>query len=264
MIKNSEKDWFSIVGSQFEHPAIILWRAVELRHIGEALKECPLREPVLDIGCAEGKISGLLFGDKRLNGLDNCWGLLRQNRKSDIYRTLILADACYLPYKNDAFSSIFSNCVIEHIPDLDRVLSEAARVLKDKGIFLFSVPSDKFRDFLFFAVIFEKLRLKKLSFWYKRKRNLLLNHFHCYDHLRWKEILKAKGLNLLKYDYYMTKEAVFLWDLLAFLALILKFAWPFNCLLPGINKWLIGYFKKYYNKDAGIGGALILVAQKGE
>lgn len=262
MTKAKDKDWLDILKKQFEHPAIVLWRAVELSHIDNLLKQYSLDQPILDLGCAEGKIGGFLLRGKQLIGLDNCWELLQENKRTDIYRALILADARRMPYKDAVFGSIFSNCVIEHIRDIDSVLHEAFRVLKDKGIFLFTVPSHKFADFLFFSVIFERLRLKHISGWYKRKRNTMLNHFHCYDHNQWKVILKKKGFNLIEHKYYMTKKATFIWDFLAAGVFVLKTVWPLNYLLPKISRWLSSNLRRYYDMDAEIGSGLLLVAQK--
>lgn len=255
-------DWISEVKNKFDHPAVVLWRAIELKHIEEVLNKRNLTEPILDLGCAEGKIAGLLLKGKKLIGLDNSWELLSQNKKNEVYQELILADACYMPFKNGFFSSVFSNCVVEHIPDIKAVLQEVYRVLKPKGIFLFTVPSDKFGDYLFFSAIFKILGLKSISNWYKKKRNKLLNHFHCYDHSHWKDILKSKGLELIKYDYYMTKEATFAWDFLAVFVFILKLVWPLSYSLPNINRWFSNHLNKYYNMESDTGSGLLLVVEK--
>jgi len=256
-----EKDWLDILKEQFEHPAIVLWRAVELRHIDSALREYKLDAPILDLGCAEGKIADVLFKSDELIGLDNSWELLSQNRKTNIYKALILADACRLPYKNGVFGSVFSNCVIEHIPNLDMVLSEVSRVLKAKGLFLFTVPSHKFADFLFFAVIFDNLGLRSIASWYKIKRNKMLSHFHCYDHNRWRDILKSKGLDLIDYQYYMNKKTTAIWDFFAggvFLLRKLKLKLDKNLFITRILK--ASYASNL--ADNGIGGGLLIVAQK--
>lgn len=262
LVKVENKDWLGILLREFDHPAIVLWRAVELRYIEKMLNTNPLKDPMLDLGCAEGKIAAILFNGRKLIGIDNCWELLRHNKKTDVYRALVLADACRMPYRDNTFLSVFSNCVIEHIPDIDCLLDEVRRVLRDKGDFFFTVPSHKFADSLFFSVIFNKLGLKGLSEWYKTKRNRLLHHFHCYDHNRWKNILSQNGFTLINYSYYMTEKATFIWDFLAAAVFILKAVWPLNYLLPKIKKRLAAYLKVYYDADSAVGSGLLLVAQK--
>jgi len=255
-------DWIDILKDKFEHPAIVLWRAVELRHIEKSLKGHKLNSPLLDLGCAEGKIAELLFKGQSLIGLDNCWELIRNNRERTAYKALILADACRLPYKNAVLGSVFSNCVIEHIPDLDAVLGEVSRTLENKGVFLFTVPSHKFGDFLCFSTIFNNLGLGKVAHWYKKKRNKLLNHFHCYDHNTWTKILSDKGFRLLEHRYYMVRKATFIWDLLAACVFIIRPICPAG-FLKVINRQLTDFLRPYYTMDSEIGSGLLLVAEKG-
>lgn len=257
------KNWANILSEKFDHPAIVFWRAIELNHLSEALKKYELNCPILDLGCAEGNIAGILFKNKRLIGLDNCWDLIKKNSNHQVYKALVLADGCAFPFKNETVESIFSNCVIEHIPDLNGLLNEISRILNKRGIFIFTVPSHKFADFLSLSIIFDKLRLKNLSKWYKLERNRLLNHFHCYDHNSWRKILNEKGLNLIEYRYYIKKKETFIWDALAIGERILKFIWPLNYLLTKINKSIINRFNLNYDNAPKIGSALLLVAKKG-
>ena len=256
-------DWIAILKEEFDHPAIVLWRGIELRYIEEFFNKYELASPVLDLGCAEGKIADALFKNKTLVGLDNCWGLLSQNKKTGIYKALILADGCRMPFKKGTFGSVFSNCVIEHVPDIDTILSEVSLALREKGMFLFTVPSHKFADFLFFTEVFNNLRLRRLAQWYGRRRNKQLNHFHCYDHLAWGRLLQEKGLRMLEYRYYMAQKAVSAFDILAALVVVLRSLWPLCYLVPKLNGWLEGYLRKFYNMDSQTGGALLIVAQKG-
>ena len=256
-------DWLNEVENKFGHPAIVLWRAIELKHIEEVLNKYPLNEPILDLGCAEGKIAGLLFKGKKLIGLDNSWEFLSQNKENETYRALVLTDACNMPFKDGFFSSVFSNCVIEHIPDVNKVLSEISRVLKPNGLFFFTVPSHKFADYLFFSIIFEKLGLRFLSHWYKNKRNALLKHFHCYDKETWNNILLSKGFKVLNSRYYMGENSAFVWDFLAFIFLLGK---KIKINLDN-NSFLLKAARLAYASDITMGksgaGLLIICSKRG-
>jgi len=255
-------DWINEVKNEFDHPATVLWRAIELKHIEEVLNRYNLTEPILDLGCAEGKVATLLFKGRGLLGLDNCWDLIRQNQKTATYRALVLADACKMPFKNGSFNCIFSNCVIEHIQDLYALISEVVRVLKSGGLFIFTVPSNKFGQFLFFHVLFKKLGLNSLAGWYSKKRNSQLSHFHCYGHDVWQEKLKGKGLRLIEHVYYMPKKAVMLWDFLAAAFFIVDKIQPFSILEKKFTLRLRSIFEKYMHQDCSLGGGLLIVAAK--
>jgi len=261
--KPENKNWLDIVKKEFDHPSIVLWRAVELRQIEGLLNKYTMEKPILDLGCAEGKIASLFFKGKSVVGLDNCWELIKENKKTDTYNAMVMADACVMPYKNKVFGSIFSNCVIEHIPDISKVLKESSRVIRDRGIIIFTVPSHKFGDFLFFSALFNALGFKHLANWYKAKRNKLLNHFHCYDHNRWREILGQNGFRLVEYKYYLPRRATCYWDLMAAIAIIVKHIWPLSCFGRGINNWFSNRLDLYYNMQSQDGSGLLILAEKG-
>ena len=71
------------VKGEFDHPATVLWRTIELIALNKVMNAIPFRNPVLDLGCAEGKIAEIVFRDRKVIGLDNCWKLLSQNKKTE-------------------------------------------------------------------------------------------------------------------------------------------------------------------------------------
>ena len=260
--ETKQKYWIEILRQQFAHPSIILWRAIEAKYIERILNRYALPEPILDLGCAEGKIANALFKNKHLFGLDNTWNLIKQNKNTETYKALILADGCQMPFEDSSFGTVFSNCVIEHIADLNSLLSETGRVLKKDGLFIFTVPSDLFGEFLFFNVILKRLGFKGLADWYSRKRDLMLHHFHCYSHKVWQEKLKEKSLVMTEYVYYMPKEAVMLWDLLAGIVFIADKIKIFKRVREEMMSILKYPMYQFYDQESISGGALLIVARK--
>jgi SAM-dependent methyltransferase len=175
---------------------------------------------------------------------------------------LFLADGCFMPFKERAFQTVFSNCVIEHIPDLDKLLSEVSRVLNKGGKFIFTVPSDKFGEYLLFSVLFRNIGLATLAKSYATFRNRTLCHFHCFSHDIWVDRLKKYNLKTINYAYYMPKRSTMFWDFLA-AAIFL-----FNRLgaSKNIERRLTLIFKKklhkYANLDNERGAGLLIVASK--
>lgn len=258
----NSKNWPDILREEFEHPSTILWRAIELKQLDAVLNKYNPQIPILDLGCAEGKITDILFNGKHIFGLDNCWGLIKQNWKVGTYKALVLADGRWMPFKENSFRCVFSNCVIEHIPDLKMLLNEVERVLKHRGLFIFTVPSAKFGEFLFFHVLFKNLGLNTLANWYSRKRNSMLNHFHCYDHVVWQEKLKNNNFSILEYKYYMPKKAVMLWDFLAALIFIINKIKPLAFIEKNMAPKLNHILNRYYDLESPLGGGLLIVALK--
>jgi SAM-dependent methyltransferase len=258
------KDWLEVIREQFDHPATILWRAIEVAHFEEAIGKFEPGGLILDLGCAEGKIGGILFNDRRIYGLDNCWELLSQNKRADTYRTLILADACKMPLKDKTFGCVFSNSVIEHIPDLDSLLSAVKNILKDRGLFIFTVPSDKFGEYLFFSAVFSNLRLNSLAEKYINLRNKRLNHFHCYDHNIWKQRLEQNNLKIIGYSYYISKKAAMAWDFLAAIAFIMN-KLKLHKLIEYLNTVSLQHLRRIVRLDSArndSGAGLLIIAEK--
>lgn len=52
----------------------------------------------------------------------------------------IIGDARKLPFKNSSFEAVVCNSVLEHIYEVDRVVEECFRILKDGGIIYMCVP----------------------------------------------------------------------------------------------------------------------------
>ncbi|MBR5546782.1 MAG: methyltransferase domain-containing protein [Clostridia bacterium] len=51
-------------------------------------------------------------------------------------------DIQQIPYENDSFDLVIANAMLYHVPDLDKAISEVARVLKPDGRFICSTTGD--------------------------------------------------------------------------------------------------------------------------
>jgi len=94
---------------------------------------------VLDLGCGTGVHARELT--KRgaiVTGIDNSEPSLALARLDSPDLTFVFGDVEKLPFKNSSFDVLLSAMVLGHLPRWDRVLGEVHRVLKRKGIFVFS------------------------------------------------------------------------------------------------------------------------------
>ncbi len=178
-------------------------RAVEARFYGNI----ELPAPTLDLGCGDGHFAGLAF-DRRLEvGLDPWSGPLREAEKSGVYQKTIEAEASKIPYPEAYFSSAVSNSVLEHIPDLDPVLSELERVLKPGAPFIFCVPNHRFLSTLSIGRFLNKIRLKALGDLYRRFFDRISRHHHCDDLSIWQQRLSAAGFEIVDWwDYFSPRS----------------------------------------------------------
>ena len=115
----------------------------------------PLPAPILDLGCGDGHFASVAFTRKLDVGLDPWWGPLQEARARHVYHTLTHADGARMPFPDARFATVVSNSVLEHIPDVEPVVHEVARVLQPGGWFHFCVPGPNFRRFLSVARVLD-------------------------------------------------------------------------------------------------------------
>lgn len=190
-------------------PPVALWRAVELR---VAAQESYLR-PLLDLGCGDGLVAHVLFGPEPVDsGVDPWLEQLRKAAGTGVYRHVQQADGHHLPYARDAFATVFSNSVLEHIPEVAPVIEDVGRVLRPEGRFVFTVPSDAFRRFLHTyqtrLASGDRLGAER----YAAQVDARLAHHHYHTPQEWAELLAAAGMELERARYYIPEHVEQLWD----------------------------------------------------
>jgi SAM-dependent methyltransferase len=90
---------------------------------------------VLDLGCGVGH-SFHLLAPRETVGVDvDAAALAGQERET------VVADMRALPFGDASFASVLSVQSLEHVPDPERAVAEAARVLEDDGVAVFVTPN---------------------------------------------------------------------------------------------------------------------------
>jgi SAM-dependent methyltransferase len=186
-----------------------LLRAVEARFYQDLL---PLDEPVLDVGCGDGHFASVAFPRPLAAGIDPHAGALREARGRGAYLVLAQALGDALPFASGQFATVVSNSVLEHIPSVEPVLAEIARVLQPGGRFIFCVPSQHFTELLFFTQLFRRLRLAGPARAYERTFNRISRHSHCDGPDVWQARLARAGLDLTASFSYFSERALYALD----------------------------------------------------
>ena len=181
-----------------------LLRAVE----AQFYQDIHLEAPTLDLGCGEGHFADLTFDRKIDMGLDPSRESLQEARQRQSYHLLAEADAGQMPYPDRYFSSAFSNSVLEHIPHVEKVLGETARVLKPDALFVFCVPNHRFNDFLSIAMFLDKLRLTALAKLYRAFFTYISRHRHMDSPETWTDRLEQAGFTVEKWWHYFPPDAL--------------------------------------------------------
>jgi ubiquinone/menaquinone biosynthesis C-methylase UbiE len=238
-----------------------LLRSVECR----LLSRYTFEHPILDVGAGDGHFASLLFPDGVDVGVDPSAEVLSHAAKWGVYGELRVASAGDLPFPDNSFGSVISNCVLEHIPDLDSALGEIARVLKPGGFFATTVPSPDYESFLLGSTLFRSIGLKPLARLYGRWMTRISYHYHYYAPEEWRKRLARSGLQVMEWEYYFSPGAHRAFDLSHYVSapsvLVRKMTgkWILFPNKPGVGlqRALLG---RFYDRDVKGKGAYILLA----
>lgn len=183
-----------------------LLRAVEARFY----QDIDLPGPVLDLGCGDAHFASVAFNRPLEVGVDPWTPPLREARRlrPHVYHALIQASGAALPFPEAHFASAVSNSVLEHIPDLDPVLRDLARVLRPGARFVFCTPSEHFLEFLSLSRGFKQIGLRPLASAYESFFNRISRHYHCDSPAAWQERLARAGFVVERHWYYFSVGAL--------------------------------------------------------
>lgn len=105
------------------------WRSWESPRDVHELVAPELSGPVLDVGCGEGRLAGLLARGVSWIGVDSSIAQLVANP----YHPAIRADMLALPFADGTFAEVTHLWCLYHLDDPLPAISEAARVLRPGG-----------------------------------------------------------------------------------------------------------------------------------
>jgi SAM-dependent methyltransferase len=274
-----DRDYLTLLLNQYWFaPPVALWRAIELRTLAQ--ERFP--RPILDLGCGDGLIAQVLFADALplAAGFDPWFGQVRQAAQSGSYAAVQQALGDAMPYPDATFATVFSNSVLEHIPELVPVLREAARVLRPGGRFIATVPSDAFRRLL--AGYRSRVAVGDFAGAeaYAAEVDRRLEHHRYPTPDAWARMLARVGITLERARYYIPAEVEVRWDRANATYGIHEdglqvYRWLASPRLRKfgyqrlIRRWVVQalseYWREAYEQDVpsgGVGGGLLVVGRK--
>lgn len=202
-------------------PEMILHKSIELT----ALVDHDYEGRGLDLGCGDGIVGGLLANEAGLDDLHGVdisavdeAGLLSRG-----YQGYRVSDIQALPYDEATFDYVVSVCVIEHVPDLQAVLAEAARVLRPGGRFYFTTPSPAYAESLMFYRLLRAVGLTRRAGAFLDFRDIMAMHYHYLTPEGWNKALIEAGFSDIRTDPIFSRRQLLAYDVLNIQAYFLKF-----------------------------------------
>lgn len=171
----------------------------------EIYKTLEFHRPILDVGCGDGIYTKILFNEKIDVGIDPLDHELEHAKKLDIYENLVNAWGNEMPFENETFKTIFSNSVLEHIPNIEPVLKEINRVMQNDGILYVTLPTNLFDHYSIAYQTLNFFGLHKFKEFYRIFFNKFWKHYHYYAREDWVKLFEKCGFEMVKVQEYGTK-----------------------------------------------------------
>jgi SAM-dependent methyltransferase len=145
-----------------------------------------------------------MYGTQPIAGIDRDAVALKRAKR--VLPGVVQGDARYLPYANESFNAVTAICVVEHLPEIDRCLSEIARILKPGGVLIATVPSHEWKELFFWNRLLSMVGLKR---WGRRLADAYdqeLVHLNLLSRTEWKERFSHAGLELERIDGWLDQR----------------------------------------------------------
>ena len=178
-------------------------RAVEAYYY----QDFDLPSPVLDVGAGDGHFASVTFKQKLDVGLEPWLPSLKEAKEWGAYKGLVTATGTRTPFPDEHFASAISNSVLEHIPDIQAVLDETARVLRPGAPFLFCLPNPAYFTELGVPRLLPFLR-KPYEAWFRRISRV----HHADDPEVWQQRLEQAGFAVERWWHYFSPAAMRMLD----------------------------------------------------
>lgn len=164
----------------------------------------------LDLGCGDGLLTRIVLegvGPRAVVGVDPDPGEAEQARSLGIYERVHVAGGDSVPEGDGSFDWVLSNSVLEHIPAIDPVIAEVARLLRPGGSLVFNVPSTGFHASLRGPLLPGGSREAYLLHLDRR-----LAHHRYWGESEWRAALEPHGLRVVSATTYMDRAQVRRWE----------------------------------------------------
>jgi len=201
------------IAEEFSDSRAFLWK--ELAFLEKYINP---GEKILDLGCGNGRLLGLLK-DKKIEytGVDSSENLIRiaKDKYKEENAKFLVVEALNLPFYENSFNKVFCIAVLHHIPSDEfrlKFLEEAKRVLKPKGLLILTVWNLIGRESTFWFLfkytilkIFEKSKLDKKDIFYpwknSEKKTVVQRYLHCFDKKELEKLTKKSGFHITESGY---------------------------------------------------------------
>ncbi len=221
-----------------------------------------IRGPVLDFGCDDGFFASLCIKTPIAYGLDLPGTGIEGEHARKIYSKRLVYDGGVIPLPDKSVQTVVSNCVFEHITNMEFSLQEMNRILKPGGYLLASMMTDKWEKYVRGKNLFGISYLRFL-----RKQQV---HINLFSVKKWRMLYQGLGFVITEEHGYLSRTVTYKLELAHFQAIpqliTKKITGIWKAPFIRISKQHVSEMHDYVIKDLGTkpekGAAVFIVAQK--
>jgi len=208
------KTFLENIWSYYDNKSIAYFRINELNALFNNIDQTRYKN-VIDIGSGDGYLTRLIFKKAFILGIDNDEaGDAKIAKKFRRINEFKFQDARkkWKIKNSHKYDLVFSNSVLEHIPDVKDVIKNSSN-LNYKHDFIFTVPNNFFEKSLFPQFFYKIPIISKFIDRISYLRNRQLNHFNTNNKDFWIRLFKRNGYKLIKVKGYLTSDQITLWNI---------------------------------------------------
>lgn len=154
---------------------------------------------VLDFGCGDGFFAEMVYGRNSIDvGLDLPGSRIEEAKQLRVYEDVVTYDGTTIPFHEDSFHTVISNCVLEHIPQVQPSIEEIYRVTKPGGHFLTGVMTNNWERFMFGPQFFGD--------YYRSSMRKKQEHFNLFSVETWDSRFTDAGFTIVEKVGYVNPE----------------------------------------------------------
>lgn len=124
---------------QNENPALMIYDRLRINKIKSAIEKYYSTGRILIIGCGSKRDSEIFDLIEKTYAFDLSFNAIKRIKTQN--KKLFVADATNLPFSKNQFDIIVMSEVIEHIPHVDKAVSEIFQTTNEKGKLILSTPN---------------------------------------------------------------------------------------------------------------------------
>lgn len=141
------------------------------------LEIAKVSDSILEVGAGDGRMIEIL----KTNGVKaRFYALDLVENVKDIPAKAVIGDARFLPFPDNSFDFVYSLGVVEHFPETLKAIQEHARVVKNGGKVLLTVPRWSLGALLRWYYFIKNREYRKASYEIVKGRNIRLSQMKSY------------------------------------------------------------------------------------